>query len=183
MDTAKLFIALNIEQSYIKDIFRDFESLDLPWEKIKKVDPDTLHLTLKYLGPTTIDKIPAIIEALESVELNAQEMSISIDKTAIFNKKNPRVLSLTLENNEILQNLYEQIDRKLFEANVSNMDIRQFKPHLTLARIKKSSDRKEFQPYLSWAAKKDFLLTHFELIESVPSKASPIFSTLQTFEL
>ena len=84
-------------------------------------------------------------------------MAISIEKTAIYNEKNPRVLSLSLKNNEKLQDLYEQIDRGLFEANVSNMDIRQFEPHLTLARVKKSSETKEFEAFLNWQPKKEFL--------------------------
>lgn len=183
MDTAKLFIALSIEKPYVKDLFKAFGSLDLPWEKIKKIDEETVHLTLKFLGPTTIDKIPTIIESLENVKINAPEITTSIDKTTIFNEKNPRVLSLSLKNNDELQNLYEQIDKSLFTANISNMDIRQFKPHLTLARVKKSSETAEFKKFLDWQAKKEFILTHFELIESIPNKKRPIFSTLQSFEL
>lgn len=183
MDTAKLFIALSIEKTYIKELLRDFDSLELPWEKIKKVDADTIHITLKFLGPTTIDKIPDIIESLENLNTEKSEIAVSIDKTAIFNEKNPKVLSLSLKIDDDLQNLYEQIDRSLFESNISNMDIRQFKPHITLARIKKSAEKKEFETFLTWQAKKDFLFYHFELIESVSTKKGPVFSTLQSFEL
>jgi len=183
MDTAKLFIALSIEKNYIKDILGNFSSLDLPWEKIRKVEGSSIHLTLKFLGPTTIDKIPTIIDSLEKVQLKTHELLLRIEKTEIFNGKNPRVLSLALEKNELLQNLYQQIDQNIFNANISNMEIRQFKPHLTLARVKQAAEVEEFSPYLEWKPKKEFIFSHFELIESVATKNGPIYSNLQSFEL
>lgn len=183
MDTARLFVALPIERGICKELSKDFLSLDLPWDKIKKASEDQFHLTLKFLGPTPITKIPTILEVLESVKIDIDFLELSIDKVAIFNPHNPRVLAISLKNNTELQKLYDQIDQALFEANIANKEIRQFRPHLTMGRIKKSVQVEELSDFLNWQPHKNFSIHHFELLESVLEKRGPQYTTLQAFNI
>ena len=83
MDQARLFISLPLEGALTRDIHKGFESLDLPWEKLKIVEPDNMHLTLKFLGPTPIEKIPDIINALQKIKLSVNLVLLISFKTSI----------------------------------------------------------------------------------------------------
>jgi len=61
METKRLFIALPVDPIISRDIMKKFSSLDLPWEKIKPVRSEQIHLTLKFLGEFKIENIPDLI--------------------------------------------------------------------------------------------------------------------------
>ncbi|MBT4209865.1 MAG: RNA 2',3'-cyclic phosphodiesterase [Candidatus Komeilibacteria bacterium] len=183
METKRLFISLPIDPSIVKDIFKKFEALDLPWEKIKKVHPDQIHLTLKFLGEMPIDKIPDIIDSLNKLDLAINDLELEIDQTEIFNERQPKVLVLKIKENEILQNLYDEIEQVLFEDGLAHKEVRKFSTHLTLARVKQTADFKEFKEFENWSVQKSFFASYFELIESELSKTGPSFTSLQAFDL
>lgn len=183
MDQARLFISLPLDQGLARDIHKKFESLDLPWEKLKIVEPDNMHLTLKFLGPTPIDKIPDIIKALDSVKLSEDNIELIANHTQIFNDKRPQVLSLGLQENSILQELFDKIDQALFDAGLAHKEVRRFKPHLTIARVKQSATMDEFNNWKNFEINKIFNISFFVLMESVLSKQGPHYSVLQSFDL
>ncbi len=183
MDQARLFISLPLEGALTRDIHKGFESLDLPWEKLKIVEPDNMHLTLKFLGPTPIEKIPDIINALQKIKLSEDNIELITDKTQIFNEKRPQVLSIGLQTNETLQELYNKIDQSLFDAGLAHKEVRRFKPHLTIARVKQSATMDEFTDWQNFKTNKIFSINSFVLIESVLSKKGPHYTTLQSFDL
>ena len=118
-----MFISLPLEGGLTRDIHKGFESLDLPWEKLKVVEPDNMHLTLKFLGPTPIDKIPDIISTLDKIKLSEDSIELVTDKAQIFNEKQPRVLSIALQANKTLQELFDKIEKsasKLLQGDFYN---------------------------------------------------------------
>ena len=183
MDQARLFISLPLEGALIRDIHKGFESLDLPWEKLKVIEPDNMHLTLKFLGPTPIDKIPDIIKALDTIELDENNIELVADKTQIFNDKRPQVLSIALQDNPDLQKLFDKIDQDVFDTGLAHKEIRRFKPHITMARVKQSATMDEFTDWQNFKINKIFSINFFVLIESVLSKKGPSYTTLQSFDL
>jgi RNA 2',3'-cyclic 3'-phosphodiesterase len=183
MDQARLFISLPLEGGLTRDIHKGFESLDLPWEKLKVVEPDNMHLTLKFLGPTPIDKIPDIISTLDKIKLSEDSIELVTDKAQIFNEKQPRVLSIALQANKTLQELFDKIDQALFDAGLAHKEVRRFKPHLTMARVKQSATMDEFKDWQNFKINKIFNLSFFVLMESNLSKQGPHYTTLQSFDL
>ena len=94
MEMKRLFISTGIDLAMAKDIEKKFLKLNLPWEKIKTVPTDQMHVTFKFLGDTPFDMIPDIVNSLEKINFKKEYIDLEIDKPIIFNKKYPKVLSL-----------------------------------------------------------------------------------------
>ncbi len=183
MENRRLFISLPLEPALTKQIIKKFQQLDLPWEKLKIVDPQHIHITLKFLGDTPIDRIPEIIDVLNQVSMKIDYLDLDITRTVVFNKTRPQVLSLEIAPNQKLQNLQAAIEELLYQAGLANKDMRRFSPHLTLARVKQSADFAEFKNFLDWPIKSSFTSSYFELQESELTKQGPEYNVLQTFDL
>ncbi len=183
MENRRLFISLPLDPALAKQIVTKFKQLDLPWEKLKTVDPSQIHINLKFLGDTPMDRIPEIIDVLNQASLKINYLELDIIGTAIFNKNRPQVLSLKIALNQKLQKLQNSIEEKLFQAGLANKDMRRFSPHLTLARVKKLADFQEFKNFTDWPIQQSFNNSYFELQESELTKQGPLHTVLQTFDL
>lgn len=183
MYNKRLFISLPLDAPLAKDIFGAFSNLNLPWSKIKKVSPEQMHLTLKFLGDFAIDQIPTLIDSLSNIDLRLGDIELEIIESKIFNPSQPKVLVLAVAENEKLKKLYTTIEDKLFEDGLADKDFRKFSAHITLARIKKTSTLKEFDNFKKWSMHKSFSPTYFQLQESELGKLGPQYTTLQTFDI
>ncbi|MDD5749514.1 MAG: RNA 2',3'-cyclic phosphodiesterase [Patescibacteria group bacterium] len=183
MDNKRLFVSLPIDEGLSRHIFKEFGQLDLPWEKIKAVSPSQLHLTLKFIGDTSLEKLPLIIQSLEQIKTNYKEIELKINKSKIFNPQSPRVLALAIETNPKLSHLQKAVEEALALAGAGQYDAKKFTPHLTLARIKKKAEITEFKNFENWQIKKTFYAAYFQLMESELGGRGSVYSELQTFEL
>lgn len=183
MGTKRLFISLPLDQTTSKDIHKKFSNLKLPWEKIRTVRPEQLHLTLKFLGDTDIDNIPFLINSLNKVKIGTDDIQLNIYQTQIFSPERPKILNLGIKIEHNLRKLYDQIENMLFDEGLAPKESRQFSAHITLARVKKTASLEEFENFNSWSINKFFYVSHFELQESTLSKNGPEYTVLQTFNL
>ncbi|MBU1203157.1 RNA 2',3'-cyclic phosphodiesterase [Patescibacteria group bacterium] len=183
MENKRLFISLPLDPVLAKDISKKIQNLNLPGDKIKFIPEEQLHLTLKFLGDTPLQNIPALIDVLENIETNFEFLELEIEKTIIFNERQPKILAISLKENENLTRLYQEIEERLFDAGLAHKEIRNFRPHVTVARVKKSADFSEFEDFLSWQIQKSFNCSHFDLQESSLSRLGPEYTVLQSFNL
>lgn len=183
MDNLRLFISLPLEDKTAQRLNKEFKRLTLPWEKLKPVAIQDMHLTLKFLGDTPLDKLPEIISALETVQLDVENLDLKISGTKIFSPHRPQVIVLNITNNPALQELYQQIEESLFKAALAHKEMKQFSPHITLARVKQAASLDEFKALESWQVNQDFHVNHFDLQESVLTTKGPEYTILQSFDL
>ena len=183
MNNARLFIDLPVEPAVAKQIFKEFDKLDLPWSKLKTTKVNQLHITLKFLGDTSLEKIPEIINVLDSIDFKAENLELEINKPLVFNNNNPRVLTLGLKDNKDLVKLFNSIDQVLYDAGLAHKETRRFTAHLTLARVKQAAKLEEFNDFVKWNIQTFFSPTYFELQESKLTKLGPDYTVLQTFDL
>lgn len=183
MDTFRLFISLAVEPGLASRLLKEFRRLDLPWEKLKTIEAKDLHLTLKFLGDTPLEKLPEIINALENVDLNINNFDLKINKAKIFSPQRPQVVVLNLAESLELNALYQAIEEELFDAGIAHKEMKRFSPHLTIARVKQAASAEEFKALDDWKIDKDFSLNHFDLQESILSAKGPSYNVLQSFTL
>jgi len=89
----RLFVAIKIVPD--EQFFSVYSSLkrEMALDKLKWVEPQNIHLTLKFLGNTPTNEIPEISAALNDVAQMHQPFSFSINKTGIFGGSyQPRML-------------------------------------------------------------------------------------------
>lgn len=183
MENLRLFVSIPVEGALSKAIFKQFKSLDLPWEKLKASELDQLHLTIKFLGDTPLEKLPELISVLQDIDTHISHLELQIKGPVIFNDKRPQTLVLKIEDNQKLQQLYNAIDEALFTAGLANKEIRKFSAHLTLARVKQSAKFEEFKNFSNWQMIGNFSVSYFELQQSELSRSGPEYTVLQTFDL
>jgi RNA 2',3'-cyclic 3'-phosphodiesterase len=103
----------------------------------KWVSPESIHLTLKFLGNVSETKIEAVVQSLQKAAQNIPPFNLTIQGLGAFpNLKRPQVVWVGLAGDLVqLQTLQKQV-----EANVSPLgfpsEARPFTPHLTLARVR-----------------------------------------------
>ena len=179
----RLFIAIkykpnDIILNFIKDLKIDFEN-----DKIKWVDSNNMHLTIKFHGDTDTAKIPGLIEHLHGAVENNKPVLLSVEKLGAFYRgKFPSVLFLNLSENIQLFNLVNAISEASELCGFSK-EKRKFKAHITLARIKFIKDLSLFKEILDTEVNQTFMLDRFYLFESKLTPKGAIYNVVEEFVL
>jgi 2'-5' RNA ligase len=182
----RLFVAVKIAPG--ENFLKTYYSLkkDLKNEKIKWVEPQNMHITLKFLGETHHDKIPLIENVLKRVAINNSSFGFSVENTGVFGSRyNPRVLWFGINNNKQLKNLGEEIIDALDAAGFKR-DRQNFVPHLTVGRIKFLESKKYFQRVVDGYKNVFFQnveVNKFYLYESILKSTGPVYHPLKEFSL
>jgi 2'-5' RNA ligase len=134
----RLFFAVEFSRALRQSIGRAVDAIPVknpPW---RWIDPENLHLTLKFLGETDEGEVPALCECAEAVAVASPSFRIALGALGGFpNLKSPRVLFYRVdEGAEALTELAERLDAALVARMGTEPERRGFKAHATIARIK-----------------------------------------------
>jgi RNA 2',3'-cyclic 3'-phosphodiesterase len=104
---------------------------------ISWVRPEGIHLTLKFFGNIAQTDVSRISAAVGPVAARFGPLDLEVRRLGLFpDSRRPRVLWLGLEGDvSALKALQEEVDRELARYGFEREE-RQFRAHLTLARIK-----------------------------------------------
>ncbi len=171
----RTFISIDIPEEIKGEIIKIQDKL--PEFYGKKIDPENLHLTLKFLGEVNEGKIDKIKRKLGEIDFNKFETEI--DSIGIFSEKFIRIVWLHLKNCDDLQSEINDKLEDLFEKE------KRFMSHLTIARVKHIKNKKEFLEDLRKIEipKIKFVVDNFRLKESVLLKEGPRYDTLGEYTL
>jgi RNA 2',3'-cyclic 3'-phosphodiesterase len=129
----RLFLALDIDApireriSRFVDDVRNF-SPDARWVK-----PESLHVTLKFIGEQPDDAVEKVKQALKDV--SAATTEIKFRGYGFFpTPKSARVFWIGMESGPQLAQLAAASDERLASLGIKKKEDRAFSPHLTLAR-------------------------------------------------
>jgi 2'-5' RNA ligase len=185
-DTIRTFIAIKITpEKKLSDLISDFKK-SLKGEEIRWVDSNNLHLTLRFLGETDKKQVTEITNLLESVSKQFQPFQFELKGVAVFkNKIQPRVLFISIENDLILKQLADEIQKKI---NSPGFKVEQstFNPHLTLGRIKYIQNKDAFYSLVNkFREVKIQQVTVSEIIfyQSILSSEGPTYKPIKIVKL
>jgi len=137
----RTFIALELPELELKKIIDIKNNYIEDYHKIKWEPINKLHLTLKFLGDTDENIIPAINSELENILKNYEVFELTFEKFGLFIKdKKPRILWVGLKENKKLTNLAQEIDNVISKFGFEK-EKRKFIPHITLLRIKDKDEK------------------------------------------
>ncbi len=103
------------------------------------VEPEQMHLTLRFIGEVDGLVQREVAAALECVR--AQPFTLSLAGVGHFPPRGvPRVLWAGVERSDALAALHERVERALVRAGVEP-ERRRFAPHVTLARLRGTPTR------------------------------------------
>lgn len=128
----RLFVALDIDDSIRGHIARFLDGVRGFAPDARWVKAESLHVTLKFIGEQSEDKVENIKRTLETITANGLEMNVRGYGFFPGNRM-PRVLWVGIEAGTALTSLATAVDEQLAALDIAKEE-HAFNPHLTLAR-------------------------------------------------
>jgi 2'-5' RNA ligase len=155
-------------------------------EDIRWVDQDNIHITLAFPGNTGEEKIIEISKVLEKKCEGFGRFEIKIKGAGVFrNLSDPRVIWTGIEPSEKLDQLNILIKSSLTEVGV-RLEDRQFRPHLTLGRIKNLKPVNLLGKLIDKFKESDLQIVPVNevvLYESILRMQGPLYKPLEKYKL
>ncbi len=175
----RTFIAVELPDRFIPEIER-IESM-LKVQGIKLVEPELIHITLKFLGDIREDKVEPIVSALSNI--NCEPFEARIKGIGVFPKPDYiRVIWLGSEGKfDILHN---EVERVLSPFNFEKD--RNFTSHATIARLKQAGKKADLLEKIKKLEDIDLGTMNVDSIslkKSTLTPRGPIYETLGVIKL
>jgi 2'-5' RNA ligase len=149
MDNIRSFIAIELTNDIKDKISKIQEQLKDIKAKVRWVKPDSIHLTLKFLGNINFTQIEDIEFLTGDVIKDFKPWEINIKGLGVFpNFAYPRVIWVGVEDkNKFIVKLAEKTEEELEKLGFKK-EKRTYNPHLTLGRIKNLFERKNLTQFI-----------------------------------
>ena len=138
----RVFIAIDINDQIRNGIGNLQQKLsaeaDIKKSDVKWVRPESIHLTLKFLGEIKDAQCVEVCNITEEVVANHKNFELDIESVGCFGGKSPRVLWVGMgAGSNQLRELAKNLDEKFTSAGWPE-ETRDFTGHLTVCRIRNS---------------------------------------------
>lgn len=140
-EKVRAFLSIDIDDDSLLDrITRVQSHLDVNSARVKMVERENIHFTLRFLGDTSLKKIEEIRDKLSSISMPPFEIEVS--GVGTFPRiTRPSVIWVGVtKNGEKMIDLKKRIDEGLRGAGYGQD--RKFTPHATIARVKSVQNRR-----------------------------------------
>lgn len=171
----RLFIAIDFNE--LRDYFAGLQALLPKNAKLSLVK--TFHITLKFLGEVQPNKAEEIVSILKNIKF--EKFDVFLGSMGIFPTENYiSVVWVGLKPEDKVLELQKNIDDSLKGIFKKEKD---FKSHITLARVKYLEDKKSFLEQLKKikVENKKIEIKDFRLVKSTLSPKGAIYDELAVF--
>ncbi len=186
MELVRSFIAIELPPELTAELSTLEEKLKAGQHSfVKWVDPESIHLTLKFLGNVPAETMPRIVEATTRAAQPWPPFSLQIRGTGAFpNWQRPQVLWVGIEGElDRLTALHRDLESALSPLGFPP-ESRAFSPHLTLGRIRERASSGDRRRFGQWAqsvrleARVPFQVDGVRLMKSQLTPGGPVYSQL-----
>jgi len=192
METVRAFIAIPLPHPLLEKLAALQRQLEkqFPPRSVRWVRAEGIHLTLKFLGDTSTEKLPDIKQSLAAVARHAPACSFTVEGVGCFpNPRRPRVVWVGIqEPTGRLTALQDAIEEVLAPLGYPP-EGRGFKPHLTLGRAHRRASRNDVARVgkvvtgTTVGSLAEVPADHFALIRSVLKSTGAEYTVLEEFSL
>lgn len=137
----RLFVALNLpeaEKQRLSDILETLRASPLP---VRWVQPDSLHLTLKFLGEVPESNVDDVGAAVQRAARELQPFDLVLEGFGMFpSRTRPRVFWVGVEPHPQLLRMQAKLEDEIEPLGYPR-EKRRYSPHLTLGRAKNEAGR------------------------------------------
>jgi 2'-5' RNA ligase len=141
----RLFVAINLPGEVKREIWKAAAPLRSRSYPVRWVAPESIHLTLKFLGQVDAVREPEILGALGRAVEGARRFRLPLGGFGAFpSARQPRVLWVGCEGVPPLELLQHRVEREMERIGFP-LEGRPFRPHLTLGRAARGARASEFR--------------------------------------
>ena len=187
MEKVRSFIAVNLNPE-IKEYLTSLQvSLNVPETKIKWVEKNNLHLTMKFLGDISSEQTESVKSILKEITSRYSPFIIKLSSDiGIFpTYQMPRIIWTGIkEGANQLHELYSSIETMLYKEGFPREN-KGFSSHITIGRVKFIRDKTDFIQILKRIEVTNFTqeVDGIDLMESKLTSSGPIYSITAKFPL
>ncbi|NQZ57055.1 MAG: RNA 2',3'-cyclic phosphodiesterase [Lentisphaeraceae bacterium] len=173
MDKYRCFIALPLESKISRLLHSQLKADD----KLKIVTRENLHVSLIFLGSITEEEVAEVKMFMDAVK--GASFNVDFKEVAFFPNDHSRYLiAATFQGNEQLIDIHRFLHEKISALGIE-LDKREFKPHVTLARVKKN--RRATFSHMDF--KEKMTANAISLFTSDLRSEGPVYSEIHRVEL
>jgi 2'-5' RNA ligase len=175
------FIAVDLDEASIRErIVTVQRGLEQTRAQLKTVEPEIMHLTLRFLGEVPQTTVGKVEEAMDSVRF--QPFEAEFTGLGVF--PNPRRINVVWvgiqHGQEQLNGIFQQLEPKLRQIGLPPDD-KGFSPHMTIARVKSAMNRDALAKYVESKSNEEFgkmTVKAVRLKKSTLTPRGPIYTTI-----
>ena len=182
----RTFMAIHIRPEprlleFMHAVQRKFSNSRINW-----VSPDTLHLTLRFLGNTTADQMKRIRKEAPGLFSPTTPLEIGLKGFGKFGStEKPKVLWIGVEESGLLSDLAVRTEQMVRNAGFDGEE-RTFRPHLTIGRVKWLKEPDKLKEMLDAYREVYFqrpVIKEVIFYESILRPEGPLYRPIQVFQL
>lgn len=179
----RLFAALEIPSGVRENLATLVGELRAVDSRPRWVRDENLHVTLKFMGETAVERLDALRDALATVRSSAP-VTLQFHGLGFFpNEKRPRVFWAAMGASPNLPQLAKDIESALEKLGIPR-EQREFSPHLTLARFNDTRLSKELDAAIQERSGREFgsyTTLEFHLYQSKLKRSGAEYTRLFSF--
>lgn len=182
----RIFIAINPENEIKEKIESLTSKVRTVDTKIKWVEKENLHITLKFLGEINEMMLNNVKSCLENIKTGCTPFDVELCGIGVFpNIKDARVIWIGIKNgHQELKSLSEKIDTELSRLGFKR-EARPFSPHLTIARVKGDINYEHLKNTIADLKDYDvgkFTVRSMYVMRSILKPTGPVYSIVSEFQ-
>jgi len=179
MSTFRGFVAIDIPP--LPSIVNVLDTLNKTGANLKLIEPENLHITLKFLGDTQDTQIQKIHNVLETCVQDILPFTIHLRGLGVFPNNNyMKVIWTGIQDDNQLSLISKSLNQ-LMKPLGFKTEKRPFQPHFTLARVRTAKNKAALQNFILNYADDDFgnfTVNTIEIKKSQLTSSGPIYTTV-----
>ncbi len=186
----RTFIAIELPEPIKNSLARLIDKLKETSADVKWVQPQNIHLTLKFLGERDDKKVDRITEILDEVAKNHKAFPIRINALGAFpNMSSPRVIWVGIDQGDIeTKSIFKDLEDSICKVGIPKED-RAFSSHITIGRTRSAKGITELSQAIAslndsiGKDKLEFTAGSITLFKSTLTPKGPIYEALKVVNL
>lgn len=183
----RTFVAVEINDAIRERLSGLITRLKTTEADVKWVAPENIHITLKFLGYIEDTRVAAVGELVRKATASIDSFTVDIEHLGAFpNTKKPRVIFVVAqEEGNNLATIYSRLDDSLAKMGIRK-EGRQFRPHLTVGRVKSQKNLKALLDEMDSLKESSFgqqMIESVSLMQSDLKPTGPVYRKLEGFKL
>ena len=187
MEKVRSFIAINLNPDIKEYLTSLHTNLNVPESKLRWVEKNNLHLTMKFLGYISLKQTELIKSVLKAITSKQSPFLIKLSSyIGVFpTYKMPRIIWVGIkEGTDKLKELYNSIETDLFKKDFPREE-KYFSGHITIGRVKYIRDTANFIQIVKTIKVNNLSqeVGSIDLMESKLTPNGPIYNITAKFPL